>query len=63
MTKRATFTQAELERADRAAVKRGKVVMVMPGGAFALVSADTLPRLDTKPESPKTAGPKKWAKG
>lgn len=59
MTKRATFTQAELERADRAAQKLGKLAAVI-GGAIVLVPADFLPRLDTPAESAKGAQPKAW---
>lgn len=42
MTKRATFTQAELERALRAANALGKVVLWTPGG-IAFVESDAIP--------------------
>ena len=47
MTKRASFTQAELERALRAANSLGKVVLWTPGG-IAFVESDqiTLPSPD-----------------
>lgn len=50
MTRRATFTQAELERAIRAAGKLGKVAVVTPQG-IAFVESDkvSLP----SPEQPR----------
>jgi len=42
MTTRATFTEAELARADRVATKAGKVVLVTRAG-IALVDPATLP--------------------
>lgn len=51
MTKRATFTQAELERAIRAAGKLGKVAGVLPTGMIVFVEsgAVSLPSPDTGP--------------
>jgi len=42
MTKRATFSQAELQRAMRAAAALGKVAVWIPGG-IAFVESDKLP--------------------
>ncbi len=47
MTKRATFTQADLERAIRAADKRGKVALLTPQGiVFAKPGSIALPSPD-----------------
>ena len=54
MTRRATFTQAELERAMRAAAKQGKVALRVPGGiAFVdpAAIAQTEPGDDERPNS------------
>lgn len=51
MTKRATFTQAELERAIRAAGKLGKVAVMTPAGiVFAESDQVPLPSPDQPPE-------------
>jgi hypothetical protein len=51
MTRRATFTQAELERAIRAADKRGKVAAVTTQGLIVFVESKeiALPSQDTEP--------------
>lgn len=50
MGRRATFTQAELERAIRAARAQGVVALQMPAG-IAFVPASDLPQADLQPES------------
>lgn len=50
MTRRATFTQAEIERAIRAAEKLGKVAVRIPSG-FAFVDPETIPHAPTADDS------------
>jgi hypothetical protein len=53
MTKRATFTQAELERAIRAADKAGKVAVMTPAGiVFAESDKVALPSPEQPPQDP-----------
>jgi hypothetical protein len=56
MTRRATFTQAELERAIRAADKAGKVAVMTPAGiVFAESDQVQLPSPDQAAEDPFSA--------
>lgn len=50
MGRRATFTQAELERAMRAATAQGKIALQTPAG-IAFVPLTYLPQTAPEPES------------
>lgn len=50
MGRRATFTQAELERAMRAAAAQGKIALQTPAG-IAFVPLDYLPQTPQQTES------------
>ena len=53
MTRRATFTQAELTRAIRAAESAGKVAILTPSG---IVFADPVAVAHSAPQKPDTGG-------
>ena len=64
MTRRATFTAAELVRAIRAAAASGKVAVLTPGGiVFADSGAVALPSLAPPPEDGPNTCDQVWGAG